>query len=64
MKTEKVLEMFDVCTKPRVTQHTSIQYSSFCHMRVNVGASIFFTASGRNVNYNKKQLTGGEKKIV
>jgi hypothetical protein len=24
-----------------------------------MGASIFFTASGRNVNYDEKQLTGG-----
>jgi hypothetical protein len=30
---------------PRVTRHTSIQYSSSCHTRVNVGASIFFTAT-------------------
>jgi hypothetical protein len=28
---------------PRVTRHTSIQYSSSCHTRVNMGASIFFT---------------------
>ena len=30
---------------PRVTQHTSIRYSSSCHTRVNMGASIFFTAA-------------------
>jgi hypothetical protein len=30
---------------PRVTRHTSIRYSSSCHSRVNVGASIFFTAA-------------------
>jgi hypothetical protein len=30
---------------PRVTRHTSIRYSSPCHTRVNMGASIFFTAA-------------------
>ena len=30
---------------PRVTRHTSIRYSIFCHTRVNIGESIFFTAS-------------------
>jgi len=30
---------------PRVTRHTSIRYSSSCHTRVNMGASIFFTAA-------------------
>jgi len=29
---------------PRVTRHTSIRYSSSYHTRVNIGASIFFTA--------------------
>jgi hypothetical protein len=29
----------------RVTRHTSIRYSSSCHTRVNMGESIFFTAS-------------------
>jgi hypothetical protein len=29
---------------PRVTWHISIRYSSSCHTRVNIGASIFFTA--------------------
>jgi len=29
----------------RVTRHTSIRYSSSCHTRVNIGASIFFTAA-------------------
>jgi hypothetical protein len=43
---------------PWVTRHTSIGHSSSCHTRVNMGASIFFTASGRNVNYDEKQLTG------
>ena len=38
------LEMLDVCT-PRVTRHTSIRYSSSCHRRVNMGASIFFPAA-------------------
>jgi hypothetical protein len=30
---------------PRVTRHTSIRYSSSCNTRVNMGASIFFTAA-------------------
>jgi hypothetical protein len=30
---------------PRVTRHTSIRYSSSCHTRINMGASIFFTAA-------------------
>jgi hypothetical protein len=30
---------------PRVTWHTSIRYSSSCHIRVNMGASIFFAAA-------------------
>ena len=30
---------------PQVTRHTSIRYSSSCHTRVNMGASIFFTAA-------------------
>jgi hypothetical protein len=30
---------------PWVTQHTSIRYSSSCHTRVNMVASIFFTAA-------------------
>jgi hypothetical protein len=30
---------------PRMTQHTSIWYSSSCHTCVNMGASIFFTAA-------------------
>ena len=30
---------------PWVTRHTSIWYSSSCHTRVNVSASIFFTAA-------------------
>ena len=30
---------------PLVTRHTSIRYSSSCHTRVNMGASIFFTAA-------------------
>jgi hypothetical protein len=47
---------------PGVTRHTSIRYSSSCHTIVNMGASIFFTASGGNVNYDEKQLTG--KKVL
>jgi len=30
---------------PQVTRHTSIRYSSSCHTRVNMDASIFFTAA-------------------
>jgi hypothetical protein len=30
---------------PRVTRHTSIRYLSSCYTRVNMGASIFFTAA-------------------
>jgi len=30
---------------PRVTRHTSIRYSGSCHIRVNMGASIYFTAA-------------------
>jgi hypothetical protein len=58
--------MFDVCTTGG-TEYTLIQYSSSCHTRVNMGASIFLYAhtlaspSGRIVNYDDKQLSG--KKI-
>jgi hypothetical protein len=45
---------------PRVTRHTSIRYSSSCHTRVNMGASIHFTASGRNVNNEGKNLLGNK----
>jgi hypothetical protein len=57
------LKKFKRCSMcaPQVTRHTSIGYSSSCHTSVNTGASIFFTASGRNVNYDEEQLTG--KKI-
>jgi len=30
---------------PRVKRHTSIRYSSSCYARVNMGASILFTAA-------------------
>ena len=30
---------------PPVTRHTSIRYSSSCHKRVKMGASIFYTAA-------------------
>jgi hypothetical protein len=30
---------------PRVIRHTSRRYSDSCHTRVNMGASIFFTAA-------------------
>ena len=48
--TEKLKQFFcydlrcSMCA-PRVTRHTSIRYSSYCHTRVNMGASIFFTAA-------------------
>jgi hypothetical protein len=58
MKTEKVLEMFDVCTTGD-TAHIDKIFRFLPHTRVNMGASRFFTASGRNVNYDDKQLTGG-----
>jgi hypothetical protein len=34
---------YSMCA-PRVTWHTVIRHSSSCHTRVNMGASIFFTA--------------------
>ena len=39
------LEMSDVCTTGGTARHTLIRYSSSCHTRVNMGASIFFTAA-------------------
>jgi hypothetical protein len=57
---------------PRVTRHTSIRYSSSCHTRVNMGASIFFTAatirafrsarSRRNGGTNTRSLTYHKRK--
>ena len=35
---------YSVCAL-QVTRHTAIRYSSSCHTRVNMGASIFFTAT-------------------
>jgi hypothetical protein len=59
-----------VCTT--VTGHTSIRYSSSCHTRVNMGASIFFTAamirasrsarSRGNVGTNNRSLTYPQRK--
>jgi hypothetical protein len=43
--------------EPRVTRHISIRYSSSCHTRVYMDASVFFTAAMiRNFRqiYNKK----------
>jgi hypothetical protein len=68
-----LIELFTATGKPfdnyrrsmcasRVTRHTSIRYSSSCHTRVNMGASIFFTAAMIRVNYDEKQPTG-EKKL-
>jgi hypothetical protein len=55
-KVENVLDIFGVCTTGD-RAHTSIRYSSSYHTRVNMGSSVFFTASGRNVNYDEKELT-------
>jgi hypothetical protein len=48
---------------PWVTRHTSIWYSSPCHTRVKMGEAIFSlhileSPSGRNGNYDEKELTG------
>jgi len=46
-KTENVSfdnQRYSMCS-PRVTRHSSIRYSSPCHTRVNMDASIFFTAA-------------------
>jgi hypothetical protein len=48
--------MFDVCTTGD-TSHIDTIFKFLPHTRVNMGASIF-TASGRNVNYDEKQLSG------
>ena len=57
---------------PRVTRHTSIRYSSSCHTRVNMGASIFFTVamihtfrsarSRGNVGTNNRSLRHPQRK--
>ena len=48
-KSEKVFFFFDnqrcLMCAPRVTQHTSIRYPSSCQTRVNMSASIVFTAA-------------------
>jgi hypothetical protein len=44
-KLQKFFTTIDVRCVPRVTRHTSIRYSSSYHTRVNMGASIFFTAA-------------------
>jgi hypothetical protein len=41
---EGQLEMFDVCT-PRDTAHIDTIFKFLPHTRVNMGASIFFTAA-------------------
>jgi len=58
----------------RVTRHTSIRYSSSCHTRVYMGASIFFTAamirvfrsvtSRGNGGTNTRSLTYPQRKKV
>jgi hypothetical protein len=48
--------MFDVCTTGD-TAHIDTIFKFLPHTRVNMGASTFFTASGRNLNYDEKQLT-------
>jgi hypothetical protein len=52
--------MFDVCTTGD-TAYIDTIFKFLPHTRVNMGALIFFTASGRNVNYDEKQLTGRKK---
>jgi hypothetical protein len=52
--------MFDVCTS--VTRHISIRYPNSCHTRVNMSTAIFSlhilaSPSGRNMNYDNKQLS-------
>ena len=45
---------------PRLTRHTSIRYSSCCHTRVNMGASIFLTAAMiRAFRSARSHVTGG-----
>jgi len=45
---------------PRVTRRTSIRYSSSCHTRVKVGASIFFTAAMiRDFRSSRPRGSGG-----
>jgi hypothetical protein len=51
--------MFDVCTTGDTT-HVDTIFKFLPHTRVNTGTSVFFTASGRNVNYDEKQLNGGK----
>jgi hypothetical protein len=53
--------MLDVCTTG-VTAHID-KISKFLPTRISMGASIFFTFSGRNVNYYEKQLSGGKKNL-
>jgi hypothetical protein len=36
---------------PWVTRHTLMQYSSSCHTRINIGASIFFTDHSNSEEY-------------
>jgi hypothetical protein len=49
---------FSMCA-PRATRHTSIIYSSSCYTRINMGAANFsLHTTGRNVNYDEKQLSG------
>jgi hypothetical protein len=59
-KLKKVSEMFDACTTGD-RAHTDTMFKFLPHTRFNIGASIIFTASGRNVNYDEKQITGGKK---
>jgi hypothetical protein len=45
---------------PRVIRHTSIRYSSSCHTRINMGASIFFTAAMTHVFGSARSCGNGE----
>jgi hypothetical protein len=49
----------------RVTRHTSIRYSSSCQTPVNMGASIFFTATiSRAFRSARSRGNGGTPRIA
>jgi hypothetical protein len=47
----------------RVTRHTSMRYSSSCHTRVNMGASIFFTAAMIRAYRQPSNTSSCQKKL-
>jgi hypothetical protein len=49
--------MCNVCTTGD-RAHIDTIFKFLPHTHVNTDASIFVTASGRNVNYGEKQITG------